>query len=692
MPALRWILATLACLLAIVPAAGASVVERGYVPLPDGTQLHYTLTLPKAEGRFPVVLQYDPYAAGATSDPTWNDSGYAMLGVNFRGTGCSNGRFDPGRGDVWGRDGAAVIDWAARQPWSDGNLAMLGYSFTGTSQLATAAYAGPALKAIMPGNVFPDMYRDLVYPGGIYNSWLATWLLAGRQLVVGAAAVPQALTDLGCLASTVAQVTTSVLQSGDPGLHGTRDDFWDRTPITMTDRVRIPILGCVNWQDTTVYSRSFNTFRDRYDPATTWVVGGNGAHSDCPISRARRVRFLDHYLRHRDNGWPSTPHLLLVHEATAAPERDKVPAGTAGWESSFRSWGDVSAAIVPQRLYLRAGGRLDVAAPTRPEPADDYAYGAATANTPPDWLGVSAWNRHAAAGGQATYTSARLARDAEFLGSGSGDLWVASTATDSDLQLTLSEIRPDGQETFVQNGWLRLSHRALDGPRSTVLRPLHSDLRSDLRQLTPGVPVLARIELQPFDHVFRAGSAIRLAVDTPGGWLSILPGTATNSVQHAPGMASALTLGRVRGGRSEAPLPACGTLLNQPCRPAAGTVPSGVLDLPEPPLPAAATAPAARVTTLLLGRPTARPGRHPALRVAVRAAGGRVRQLRLLLRDARGRRIAASRRLSVGARPRAVLLPLRHRLGGGRYVVRASGRTADGRAVAAQRPVQLRGG
>src|SRR4051794_7559268 len=164
--------------------ADASVVERGYFPLSDGTRLNYTLTRPSATGRFPVVLKYDPYSAGVTSDPTWNDSGYAMLGVNFRGTGCSQGAFQPVRADIWGKDGAEVVEWAARQPWSDGSIGMIGYSFTGVSQLATAAFAGPALKAISPGNVFPDLYRDLVYPGGIHNAWIAAWI-AGRNFVPG---------------------------------------------------------------------------------------------------------------------------------------------------------------------------------------------------------------------------------------------------------------------------------------------------------------------------------------------------------------------------------------------------------------------------------------------------------------------------------------------------------------------------
>jgi hypothetical protein len=569
--------------LALLPAAtaSASVVEQGYLPLKDGTLLNYTLTLPQATGRFPVVLQYDPYAAGVTSDPTWNDSGYAMLGVNFRGTGCSQGVFQPTRADIWGSDGGQVVAWAASQPWSDGNIAMTGFSFTGTSQIATAAYAGPALKAIMPYNVFPDFYRDLVYPGGIYNSWISAWVGAGRQFAVGAAAVEQGVTEPTCDANMAQQAAPNEAQTADTAVHPYRDDYWAHDPATLTSRVHIPILGCVNWQDTTVHARAFNEFRDDFDPQTTWLVGGDGAHTDCPSGRARQVRFLDYYLKHVQNGWPSTPHLLLVHEAGSAPAPDQIEDVAGRWETSFPTWADVNRAITPVAVYLHSGGLLNLTPPDRTEAPDSYTNGDPTGNTPADFGGNSSWNRPTVPGGEVTYTTPRLGHDAEFLGSGSANLWISSTAPDADLQITLSEIRPDGQEEYVENGWLRLSHRKLEGAGSTVLRPLHTDLQSDVELLQPDVPVRARIELQPSDHVFRAGSAIRLSIDTPGGWFASLAGPTKVTVEHSSTMPSALVLGDLPGAKAYAPLPSCSALLNQPCRPTAGAVPAGTLSIPE---------------------------------------------------------------------------------------------------------------
>ena len=178
-------------------------------------------------------------------------------------------------------------------------------------------------------------------------------------------------------------------------------------------------------------------------------------------------------------------------------------------------------------------------------------------------------------GGTVVYTTPALTQDAEFLGSGSADLWISSTAPDTDVQVTLSEVRPDGQETYVENGWLRLSHRRLDTARSTALRPYHPYTQADAEQLTPGKPELARIEMLPFDHVFRAGSAIRLSIDAPGGWFQITPLAATNTLYHQPGMDSKLVLGWLPGATAHAPPPACDTLLNQPCRPNATPVPKG---------------------------------------------------------------------------------------------------------------------
>ena len=127
------------------------------------------------------------------------------------------------------------------------------------------------------------------------------------------------------------------------------------------------------------------------------------------------------------------------------------------------------------------------------------------------------WKAPEPPGASVAYTTPPLTRDAEFFGSGSANIWLSSTAADTDLQITLTEVRPDGQEVYIARGWLRASHRALDPARSTALAPFHTDQQADARALVPGRPTRMRVQLWPFDYVFRKGSSIRLWIDAPSG-------------------------------------------------------------------------------------------------------------------------------------------------------------------------------
>ena len=100
-------------------------------------------------------------------------------------------------------------------------------------------------------------------------------------------------------------------------------------------------------------------------------------------------------------------------------------------------------------------------------------------------------------GSSLSYETQPLTRTLTMAGTGNVDLWISSSATDSDVQVTLTEVRPDGTERYVQNGWLRLSHRKLDPIRSTLLDPFHSDEAADTEPLTPGQLTEAQIPLLP---------------------------------------------------------------------------------------------------------------------------------------------------------------------------------------------------
>jgi predicted acyl esterase len=100
-------------------------------------------------------------------------------------------------------------------------------------------------------------------------------------------------------------------------------------------------------------------------------------------------------------------------------------------------------------------------------------------------------------------------------GSASVDLWIDSGLDDTDLEVVITEVRPDGEEMYVTAGWLRASKRELRDD-STALRPRPTFREADQAPLEDGWNE-ARVETFPFGHAFREGSRIRLTIEAPGG-------------------------------------------------------------------------------------------------------------------------------------------------------------------------------
>jgi hypothetical protein len=137
--------------------------------------------------------------------------------------------------------------------------------------------------------------------------------------------------------------------------------------------------------------------------------------------------------------------------------------------------------------------------------------------------------------------------------------------------VTLTEVRPDGQERYVQSGWLRTNARAIDEATSTELLPRHTGYEADSEPLPPGEFSEVRVELFPFAHTFRAGTRLRISVSAPGGdrpeWAFVTPpGGETNTVAHSVGRPSRIVLPVVPTVDLPAAPAPCPSLRSQPCR------------------------------------------------------------------------------------------------------------------------------
>jgi putative CocE/NonD family hydrolase len=589
--------------LAATPASAAPVAtERivGYLTMADGVRLRYTVVKPVGADHLPTLFEYSGYDPGNNPDANYisqyvsSGSGYNYIGVNLRGTGCSEGTFDFFQPKE-GVDGAAVIDWVTKQPWSDGKVGMIGKSYPGITQLFVAEQNPAGLKAIAPGHFYSDAYRDVARPGGIQNYGFASLWSFIAQPEPGFASGTQAASpsDLDCTNGTTAAVRGAPT---NPFVQLQEHPFDDalvkeRSPEQHLDQLHVPMLATLAWQDEQLDSRGTDLIaqlddlnavrRTKHETETPWwMTVSNGDHSMMRTATeyADLHRFYDHFLKGLDNGWDTRPRVNVWWDAKTAGRAPTWVTGLQHWSEKQRR---AAGQLTPQALNLRSGGALTRAPATAGEASEQYAYTPGVGSqgiANPAYGGVAGppsryfWDQAPPTGTALHWTSAPLTEDQTLLGSASMDLWLSSTAPDTDLQVTLTEVRPDGKEMYLQKGWLKVSQRKVDPARSTALRPYQTHTQADMALLTPATPVLARVEIFPFGALLRKGSRIRAWVEAPTEvpelWaFADFPGNAVNTVLHDAGHPSRLVLPVVPNDaeRSTA-LPGCDTLIREPCR------------------------------------------------------------------------------------------------------------------------------
>ncbi|HUC04075.1 MAG TPA: CocE/NonD family hydrolase [Acidimicrobiales bacterium] len=411
-------------------------------------------------------------------------------------------------------------------------------------------------------------------------------------------------------------------------------------PVSFVDKIDVPVFMACQWEDEQTGGHCPDLVSHFTGTDLKWFTFTNGAHVDSvdPDTFDKWYDFLELFVAHRAPivnsavihavapviyqaamGLPTTDlvtlpvdpiQLIPTYPAALAafegqPEVRVLfdngagvsPLGTKiagnpypGFEQSFSTFPVPAQA---QTWYLGADGTL-TPAPSASSDVDWYLsnpdalpltdYKSSNTGGGGLWGDASQWQwnwEQSPQGTAVSYLTAPLTQDTTVIGAGSVTLWVRSSTPDVDLQATISEVRPDGNETFVQNGWLRASERALssssdnmfDQP-STLLAPIPTFTASDAAPLPPGRFTKVVIPLYYEGHVYRAGSRIRVTIAAPNGTQPVwsfsdtVPGGASFvAVAHSTSMPSSLTLPVVPGVHVPTALPPCQSLRNEPCRP-----------------------------------------------------------------------------------------------------------------------------
>ncbi len=611
--------------------AGQSLHEGfNFIETRDGTTLSANVVFPKPPfdqggAPYPTVVEYSGYDPSNPADTTmsrlYTTLGYAYVGVNIRGTGCSGGSFLPFE-PVQSLDGYDAIETIAAQPWAKFHkVGMIGISYPGIEQLYVARTQPPHLAAITPLSVIDDSYRGTLWPGGILNTGFAEPWASQRA----ADAQPygegweQGMVDDGFTECATNQLVR--LQNPDPVALIEDHPFYNKSyyqqidPSRFVGRINVPVYLAGAWQDEQTGGH-FPAFLHRFRRSPHfYATMANGSHTEALSlgEFGRYADFLDLYVGRRvplvlktivapqlaasltgvtglklppgdsytgltfkqaKKKYQSHPHIRVLFEegaAKGAPSGAPLPR----FEHSFRSWPPASSHRV--RYFLTDHGRL---AGKRPRHAKARSFAADPKALPAtDYSGSNGgiWAAHPTYhwrqiphGTGLGWITSPMRRTEVFLGGGSLDVWVKTRAKDVDLEATVSDVRPSGREVYVQTGWLRASHRKL-AKRSSALRPVHTDLRRDARPMPRGRYQLLRLEIPAFAQPFRAGDRLRITLDAPGG---AKPLWAFRTLDHGQRVTvatgrrhpSSLLLNTVPGVHVPTKRPPCRSLRSQPCR------------------------------------------------------------------------------------------------------------------------------
>jgi uncharacterized protein len=411
-------------------------------------------------------------------------------------------------------------------------------------------------------------------------------------------------------------------------------------PITFVHKINVPVFMACQFEDEQTGGHCPDLAQHMTGTNLKWFTFTNGAHIDSldPATFNRWYDFLELFVAHQAPmtnqagvrggapaiyqaamGLPSTDlvtlpsdpiqqqptyqgalsafkalpqiRILFDNGAGTSPTGQQTPGDPySGFEQSFSRW--PIPGTVARTFYLGARGTLAGNTPARKQinwytsnakalPLQDYGPDNGTGGL---WGNASQWKynwKPWPAGDAVSYVSPPLKSNAVVVGAGAVHVWVRSSTPDVDLLATVTEVRPDGNETFVQNGYMRASERKLATSAnnifkqpSTLLAPIPSELASDARPMPKGKFAEVVIPLYYEGHVYRAGSRIRLTIAAPNGtqpiWgftTTVPRGTAKVSVEFSKKTPSSLILPVVPGVNVPTGLPACPSLRNEPCRP-----------------------------------------------------------------------------------------------------------------------------
>jgi uncharacterized protein len=482
---------------------------------------------PVKDGQYPVLLTYGPYAKNlafqdgypsawqrmaekhpdVTADSSnlyqnwevvdpekWVPHDYVCVRVDSRGTGCSPGfidHFSPRET----KDYYDCIEWAGVQPWSNGKVGLNGISYYGINQWHVASLQPPHLAAMCVWEGSADWFRDMTHHGGILSTFWENWYdMQVKTVQYGAGdrgKRSRVHNELVCGPETLSEeeLAKNRADFGTEIFRHPLDDAYHKARSPKWDKVTAPLFTAANWGGQGLHPRgNFEGFV-RAASKQKWLEAHgieHWTHFYTDYGREQQLRFFDHFLHGKTDGWKKQPKVMLQ---VRHPGEKFVARAENEWPIKRTKW---------TKYYLDPASMS--LTPKKPSGATQLKF--------------------AAMGEGLTFLTPPLAKDTEITGPSALKLFASSSTSDADLFIVLRVFTSDLKEivfqgaidphTPVAQGWLRASHRKLDKKLSTPSRPYHT--HDEKQPLKKNQAVELDIEIWPTCIVVPAGYRIGLSV------------------------------------------------------------------------------------------------------------------------------------------------------------------------------------
>ncbi|NJN42043.1 MAG: CocE/NonD family hydrolase [Flammeovirgaceae bacterium] len=161
--------------------------EEVFIPLSDGIKLGAIVYRPAQTGKFPALVYRTPYGVDdydsyAELPRKAAKRGYVVFLVDVRGRYRSEGNFEAYRNEK--KDGYDVIEWVAQSDFCDGKVGTFGGSYPGIVQWQAMSMNPPHLVAAAP-EMTPISSHHFFYYGGAFSlpwiDWFTPYILPDKR-------------------------------------------------------------------------------------------------------------------------------------------------------------------------------------------------------------------------------------------------------------------------------------------------------------------------------------------------------------------------------------------------------------------------------------------------------------------------------------------------------------------------------